>query len=64
MRFFFYHFRYDERADVNMWLTIILQIYFCSIFFDEVASDELCTGGTNVTSRNVRGGTLLHEVRI
>ncbi|KAF9468294.1 Deuterolysin metalloprotease family-domain-containing protein [Collybia nuda] len=36
-------------------------IYFCSIFFNEVASTNLCSG-TTVASRNVRGGTTLHEL--
>ncbi|KAK7464141.1 hypothetical protein VKT23_006305 [Stygiomarasmius scandens] len=36
-------------------------IYFCDIFFDEVPSDSLCTG-TSVASRNIRGGTVLHEM--
>ncbi|KAF7360679.1 Neutral protease 2 [Mycena venus] len=36
-------------------------IYFCSIFFNEVATTNLCSG-TSVASRNVRGGTTLHEL--
>ncbi|KAJ7486786.1 Metalloprotease [Mycena latifolia] len=36
-------------------------IYFCSIFFNEVASTSLCSG-TTVASRNIRGGTTLHEL--
>ncbi|KAF9058180.1 Metalloprotease [Panaeolus papilionaceus] len=36
-------------------------IYFCSIFFNEVATSSLCSG-TTVASRNVRGGTTLHEL--
>ncbi|RPD55117.1 Metalloprotease [Lentinus tigrinus ALCF2SS1-7] len=36
-------------------------IYFCSIFFNEVASSRLCSG-TTVASRNIRGGTVLHEL--
>jgi len=36
-------------------------IYFCSIFFNEVATSNLCSG-TTVASRNVRGGTTLHEL--
>ncbi|KAJ7063892.1 Metalloprotease [Mycena amicta] len=36
-------------------------IYFCSIFFNEVATTNLCSG-TTVASRNVRGGTTLHEL--
>ena len=36
-------------------------IYFCSIFFNEVAHSRLCSG-TTVASRNVRGGTTLHEI--
>ena len=34
---------------------------FCDIFFNEVASTNLCRG-TSVASRNVRGGTTLHEL--
>ncbi|KAI0686138.1 Metalloprotease [Earliella scabrosa] len=36
-------------------------IYYCSIFYNEVASSRLCSG-TTVASRNVRGGTTLHEL--
>ncbi|TRM67414.1 Deuterolysin metalloprotease family-domain-containing protein [Schizophyllum amplum] len=36
-------------------------IYYCSIFYNEVASTRLCSG-TTVASRNVRGGTTLHEL--
>lgn len=36
-------------------------IYYCSIFFNEVPSTSLCSG-TTVASRNVRGGTTLHEL--
>ncbi|THU90880.1 zincin [Dendrothele bispora CBS 962.96] len=36
-------------------------IYYCSIFFNEVATSSLCSG-TSVASRNVRGGTTLHEL--
>jgi deuterolysin len=36
-------------------------IYFCSIFYNEVTSSRLCSG-TSVASRNVRGGTVLHEL--
>lgn len=36
-------------------------IYFCSIFYNEVASSALCSG-TTVASRNIRGGTVLHEL--
>ncbi|KAF7304153.1 Neutral protease 2 [Mycena indigotica] len=35
-------------------------IYFCDIFFKEVAHSNLCKG-TTVASRSVRGGTTLHE---
>ncbi|KAF4583597.1 hypothetical protein EYR38_002352 [Pleurotus pulmonarius] len=41
--------------------TATTNIYFCSIFFNEVANGNLCTG-TSVASRNVRGGTTLHEL--
>ncbi|KAJ3498345.1 hypothetical protein NLJ89_g10230 [Agrocybe chaxingu] len=36
-------------------------IYYCNIFFNEVATSNLCSG-TTVASRNVRGGTTLHEL--
>ncbi|KAF8650947.1 hypothetical protein AX16_005014 [Volvariella volvacea WC 439] len=36
-------------------------IYYCSIFFNQVPSSQLC-GGTTVAARNVRGGTTLHEI--
>ncbi|KAF5329051.1 hypothetical protein D9611_013870 [Ephemerocybe angulata] len=36
-------------------------IYYCSIFFNEVATSNLCSG-TTVASRNIRGGTTLHEI--
>ncbi|KAK7028941.1 hypothetical protein VNI00_014781 [Paramarasmius palmivorus] len=36
-------------------------IYYCNIFFDEVDNQALC-GGTTVNSRNIRGGTTLHEL--
>ncbi|KAK0441457.1 Metalloprotease [Desarmillaria tabescens] len=36
-------------------------VYFCSLFFSEVPSANLCRG-TSVASRNVRGGTTLHEL--
>ncbi|KAF9553538.1 Metalloprotease [Agrocybe pediades] len=41
--------------------TATTNIYFCSIFFNEVATSSLCSG-TTVASRNVRGGTTLHEL--
>ncbi|KAL0950392.1 hypothetical protein HGRIS_010352 [Hohenbuehelia grisea] len=41
--------------------TATTNIYFCSLFFSEVASTALCSG-TSVASRNVRGGTTLHEL--
>ncbi|KAJ7121859.1 hypothetical protein C8R43DRAFT_850816, partial [Mycena crocata] len=36
-------------------------IYFCSFFFSEIPSTSLCSG-TTIASRNVRGGTTLHEL--
>ncbi|KAK7037416.1 hypothetical protein VNI00_011166 [Paramarasmius palmivorus] len=36
-------------------------IYYCDIFFDEQPSTALCSG-TTVNSRNIRGGTTLHEM--
>lgn len=38
-----------------------LQIYYCSIFFNERATTALCSG-TTVASRSIRGGTTLHEL--
>ena len=34
---------------------------YCSIFYNQVATSRLCTD-TSVASRNVRGGTTLHEL--
>ncbi|KIY68667.1 zincin [Cylindrobasidium torrendii FP15055 ss-10] len=42
-------------------LTSTTNIYFCSIFYNEVATSRLCSG-TSVASRNIRGGTTLHEL--
>ncbi|KAF8076860.1 Metalloprotease [Lyophyllum atratum] len=42
-------------------VTSTTNIYYCSIFFNEVPSTSLCSG-TTVASRNVRGGTTLHEL--
>ncbi|KAI0771675.1 Metalloprotease [Trametes elegans] len=42
-------------------LTSTTNVYFCSIFFQEVASSRLCSG-TTVAARNIRGGTVLHEL--
>ncbi|KAK7469978.1 hypothetical protein VKT23_001414 [Stygiomarasmius scandens] len=42
-------------------VTSTTDIYFCDIFFDEVPTTRLCSG-TSVASRNIRGGTVLHEV--
>jgi deuterolysin len=36
-------------------------ISFCSIFYNEVTTTRLCSG-TTVASRNIRGGTTLHEL--
>ncbi|KAH7102552.1 Deuterolysin metalloprotease family-domain-containing protein [Auriculariales sp. MPI-PUGE-AT-0066] len=36
-------------------------LHSCSIFYNEVASSSLCSG-TTVASRNIRGGTTLHEL--
>jgi deuterolysin len=36
-------------------------IYFCDIFYREVDTRSLCAG-TTVNSRNIRGGTTLHEM--
>ncbi|KAK1220655.1 hypothetical protein PQX77_016611 [Marasmius sp. AFHP31] len=37
-------------------------VYFCSIFFQEVSQNALCTGQTTVANRNIRGATVLHEL--
>ncbi|KAK1222803.1 hypothetical protein PQX77_014330 [Marasmius sp. AFHP31] len=37
-------------------------IYFCPIFFNQVPQTRLCGGGTSVAARNLRGGTMLHEM--
>ncbi|KZV83528.1 zincin [Exidia glandulosa HHB12029] len=42
-------------------VTATTNIYYCSIFYNEVPSTSLCSG-TTVASRNVRGGTTLHEL--
>lgn len=42
-------------------LTSTTDIYFCDIFYDEVETEQLCSG-TSVASRNIRGGTVLHEL--
>ncbi|KAK7042057.1 Deuterolysin metalloprotease family-domain-containing protein [Favolaschia claudopus] len=42
-------------------VTDTTNIYYCSIFFNQVATSELCHR-TSVASRNVRGGTTLHEL--
>lgn len=34
---------------------------FCSPFYSEVTTTSLCSG-TTVASRNIRGGTVLHEL--
>ncbi|KAL1666506.1 hypothetical protein EV122DRAFT_293410 [Schizophyllum commune] len=36
-------------------------VYFCDIFYDEVETEQLCSG-TTVDERNIRGGTVLHEL--
>ncbi|KAF9269532.1 zincin [Marasmius fiardii PR-910] len=41
---------------------IAYTVYFCSIFFQEVAQSRLCNGGTTVAARNIRGATVLHEL--
>ncbi|EIW62196.1 Metalloprotease [Trametes versicolor FP-101664 SS1] len=42
-------------------LTATTNVYFCSLFFQEVPNSRLCSG-TTVASRNIRGGTVLHEL--
>lgn len=34
---------------------------YCSPFYSEVTTSRLCSG-TTVASRNIRGGTTLHEL--
>lgn len=52
----------SKRVFINSHLTDnFVQIYYCSIFFNEVATGSLCSG-TSVASRNIRGGTTLHEL--
>ena len=34
---------------------------YCDIFYDEVETEQLCSG-TTVDERNIRGGTVLHEL--
>ena len=41
--------------------TTTSNVYYCGIFYDEVASDTLCHGNP-VDARNIRGGTTLHEL--
>ncbi|CAG8728837.1 11410_t:CDS:2, partial [Acaulospora colombiana] len=50
------------------WLNVIAytvlsttNIYYCSIFYNEVAPNSLCEGA-DVAARNLRGGTTLHEL--
>ncbi|KAF9445022.1 zincin, partial [Macrolepiota fuliginosa MF-IS2] len=54
---------YDVCGDGVIAYTVIAttDIYYCDIFFDEVPSSNLCSG-TTVASRNIRGGTTLHEL--
>ncbi|CAG7851105.1 SubName: Full=Uncharacterized protein {ECO:0000313/EMBL:CCA72324.1} [Serendipita indica DSM 11827] len=42
-------------------VTSTTNIYYCSIFYNEVTTSRLCSD-TTVASRNVRGGTTLHEL--
>ncbi|KIM23540.1 hypothetical protein M408DRAFT_253075 [Serendipita vermifera MAFF 305830] len=42
-------------------VTSTTNIYYCSIFYNEVTTSRLCSG-TTVASRNIRGGTTLHEL--
>ncbi|KAG5644267.1 hypothetical protein DXG03_008752 [Asterophora parasitica] len=48
-------------VDMPLIIPSCYQIYYCSIFFNEVATTKLCSG-TTVNSRNIRGGTTLHEL--
>jgi hypothetical protein len=41
-------------------LTFVISSY-CSPFYSEVTTSRLCSG-TTVASRNIRGGTTLHEL--
>ncbi|KAF5340178.1 hypothetical protein D9758_014978 [Tetrapyrgos nigripes] len=51
----------DDQENVCDGNVIAYTIFFCDIFFDEVANERLCSG-TSVASRNIRGGTFLHEM--
>jgi len=42
-------------------IAVLLQIYYCDIFFQEVETSQLC-GGVTVDDRAIRGGTTLHEL--
>ncbi|EIN04525.1 hypothetical protein PUNSTDRAFT_27830, partial [Punctularia strigosozonata HHB-11173 SS5] len=42
-------------------VTSTTNIYYCSIFYDEVITYRLCSG-ISVASRNIRDGTTLHEL--
>ncbi|KAI9060880.1 Metalloprotease [Trametes sanguinea] len=42
-------------------VTSTTNVYFCSLFYSEVTTSRLCSG-TSVASRNIRGGTVLHEL--
>lgn len=58
---------YEPQTFLAVQLELILilictQIYYCSIFYNEVATNRLCSD-TSVNTRNIRGGTTLHEVR-
>ncbi|RXW23130.1 hypothetical protein EST38_g2727 [Candolleomyces aberdarensis] len=49
------------RGVVAYTVIITSNIYYCDVFFSLVPSTSLCSGMT-VASRNVRGGTTLHEI--
>ncbi|KAI0773567.1 Metalloprotease [Fomes fomentarius] len=42
-------------------VTSTTNIYYCSIFYNEVTSSRLCSD-TTIAARNIRGGTTLHEL--
>ncbi|KAL0581664.1 hypothetical protein V5O48_000365 [Marasmius crinis-equi] len=42
--------------------TSTTNVYVCSIFFQELSQNALCTGQTTVAARNIRGATILHEL--
>ncbi|TFK52058.1 Metalloprotease [Heliocybe sulcata] len=50
-----------EQGVIAYTLIATTNIYFCDIFYDEVPQSNLCSG-TSVADRDIRGGTVLHEL--